>query len=186
MSAVSSVTTRESKRVAGEINSALDERDVQGLAFIALSTAAGVVLAQEIADRVLPLLGFAREPTDATGFAVSAVVKLAVAVLVAPLLAGSGLVAVVGAFLSLGHVVSSGADLFNAVQRTGFLAESPHGMSPSPTSGNEATAVSTDGGVDMAEDCACDTASEPVTDGGFEAAPGPVPTGERTAVAAGW
>lgn len=188
MSAANRLVSREASNVADEVTRQLEARDVKGLAFIALTTATGVVVAQEFADRILPALGFGREPTTASGFGASALVKVVLALIVgavAPV--GSPLVSALAGFIALGHVVSAGADLFNAIQRTGFLAEQGQSVavSANPTdapSDNGTTAVATDGGVTVSEaDCGCageEENEEPVTDGGFAAAPGPAPIGQ--------
>lgn len=135
---MASIVTREASSIARETQDALVARDIQGLAFVALSAAAGVVVAQEIADRVLPLLGFSREPTTSSGFAVSGLVKFVVALgagVAATSLSGAALAVV--AFVGLGHLAGAGADAFNAIQRTGFFAEAPS------MGGNEQTATRT-------------------------------------------
>lgn len=192
MAAANQLVSREASNVASEVTRQLESRDVKGLAFIALTTATGVVLAQEIADRILPAVGYAREPTSAGGFAVSAGVKVFVALVVGALApVGSTFVSALVGFLALGHVVSAGADLFNAIQRTGFLAEQGRSMSvnattqssPSNNSGNGQTAVATDGGVDVRDaDCGCgsDEDKEAMTDGGFQPASGPITVGRST------
>lgn len=201
MAVANQLVSREASNVASEVTRQLESRDVKGLAFIALTTATGVVLAQEIADRILPAVGYPREPTSAGGFAVSAGVKVFVALIVGALApVGSTFVSALVGFLALGHVVSAGADLFNAIQRTGFLAEQGRSMStnatttqssPSTNSNNGQTAVATDGGVEVRDaDCGCgtDEEKEPVTDGGFEPAAGPLGRGGdggRSAISAG-
>lgn len=200
MARANTVVTSEAQDVARELRDQLDSRDVVGLGFVALSTAGGVIIAQEIADRVLPALGFSRNPSNATGFAVSGVLKVALALLAGTAAtATGGILSVVVAFLALGHVVSGGADFFNAIQRTGFLAEAPSMSgaqmqveSSSPSSSSDgATAVSTDGGVDMAAPCGCaddeDEAKEPKTDGGISPVEFEDPGNEGlTAVASGF
>lgn len=183
MARANAVVTNEAQDVARELRDQLDSRDVAGLGFVALSTAGGVIIAQEIADRVLPVLGFSRDPTNASGFAVSGALKVVLALLAGSLAtATGGMASVVVAFIALGHVVSGGADFFNAIQRTGFLAEAPSmggatmQVEPSnPSNSNEgATAVSTDGGVEMSTPCGCADAeekeetAEPRTDGGID------------------
>lgn len=120
--------TREAENVASSIENQLEAGDIQPLGLIALSAAGGVVIAQEIADRVLPMLGFAdnpqRTPEGATGFAVSGALKGVIALAVGAL-AGtlSGLPLVFAVWAAVGHLASAGADFVNAVQRTGLLAE---------------------------------------------------------------
>lgn len=114
------------RQSANEVQDVLAERDVRGLGVIALSASGGVIVAQEITDRLLPMVNIPREPTSATGFAASAGIKGALALGVGFLSTSlSGLPLVVTAWAAIGHLIGAGADLFNAVQRTGFLAEAP-------------------------------------------------------------
>ena len=125
-----SVGSRQTSQAAREVQDVLQERDIPGLGVVAVSTAGGVVVAQEVADRVLPALGFRREPTNATGFAASAgtkgTVALAMGVLAARL---SGVPLLIAAWGGVGALAGAGADLFNAIQRTGFFAEAPGNFS---------------------------------------------------------
>lgn len=118
--------SRNVTQAGNEVLDVLEERNVQGLAFVGLSTTGGVIFAQEVADRVLPLLNMPRNPQTATQFAASAGVKGATAAGLGALagrLSGMPLVAV--AFAGIGALAGAGADLVNAIQRTGFLAEAP-------------------------------------------------------------
>lgn len=118
--------TRDTRQAASEIQDVLAERDPTALGAVAVSTTGGVIAAQEIADRVLPALGMNREPQNATEFAASAGVKGATAAGIGVLATRlTGLPLVVTAFAGIGALASTGADLVNAVQRTGFLAEAP-------------------------------------------------------------
>lgn len=127
------VATPEVRAIAQDVQRALSERDVQGLAVVAVSVASGVVIAQELADRILPALGYSANPTSATGFMVSGVVKFAAALVLGVVAAQfSGLALILSAFIGVGHLASAGADFFNALQRTGFLAEG-QASRPRPT-----------------------------------------------------
>ena len=120
------MVTANVRSSAQNVNSVLQERNVQGLAIVAFSAAGGVVVAQEIADRVLPAIIDTRNPTDFSGFAASAIVKAIVAVgfgILATNLGGLGLVA--AAYMAVGALAGAGADLLHAVQRSGLAAESP-------------------------------------------------------------
>jgi hypothetical protein len=137
------MVTVNARQSANNISDVLDERNVQGLAIVALSAAGGVVVAQEVADRLLPMLGQSRNPSGLTGFAASAGVKGAVALafgILATNLTGIGLVA--AAYMAVGALAGAGADLLNAVQRSGLAAESPRSSrsssSSSQSSGNQA------------------------------------------------
>jgi len=116
--------TPEARDIARETQDVIQKRDIQGLAAVALGVAGGVVIAQELADRVLPALGYPTEPTTATGFTVSGLVKFVAALVLGTVAAQfGGLALAVSAFIGLGHLAGAGADFFNAVQRTGFFAE---------------------------------------------------------------
>lgn len=118
--------SRDVTQASNEILDVLEERRPSSLGFVAGSTTVGVVGAQEVADRVLPIFNMPREPETASQFAASGVVKGLVATgigLLAPRF--SGLVLAVMAFAGIGALASAGADFVNAIQRTGFLAESP-------------------------------------------------------------
>lgn len=119
------MVTLNARQSANEIQDVLETRNVQGLGVIALSAAGGVVLAQEIADRILPALGFSRNPNTATGFFASAATKAALALgfgIASASMSGVGLV--VAAYMGIGALAGAGADLLNAVQRSGLAAES--------------------------------------------------------------
>lgn len=121
-----SLVTRNARSTATAIEDQLEARDIQGLGLMALAGATGVILAQEFTERVLPLLSMPREPASAVQFAVAGGVKLVLALIVGAVGAQmSGLLLVFLAFSAAGSVVFAGADFVNAVQRTGFLAESP-------------------------------------------------------------
>lgn len=137
------MVTVNARQSANDINNVLQERNIQGLAVVALSAAGGVVVAQEVADRILPLIGQSRNPSGLTGFATSAGVKGAVALgfgILATNLSGIGLVA--AAYMAVGALAGAGADLLNAVQRSGLAAESPRSSSSSSSSSNSNTSRS--------------------------------------------
>lgn len=118
------LATSESRQVAREIQQQLQARDIQGLAFLAFAGASGVLIAQEVTERVLPLLGMNREPSTTTGFLAAGAVKIAYALVVGAVAANmSGVLLVALAFHAAGSVVFAGADFFNALQRSGFLSE---------------------------------------------------------------
>jgi len=138
------VLTRESADIAREAQDALQKRDVQGLAIVSLGIAGGVVVAQELADRVLPALGFSRTPSSATGFAASGGVKFVAALVVGTVAAQlSGLGLAVAAFAAIGHLAGAGADFINAVQRTGLAAEATRGQRRRTSTTSSSTTSST-------------------------------------------
>lgn len=120
------VASRQTRQAGSEIQDVLEERDVRGLGLVALSSAGGVVVAQEVADRILPLLNMPRNPTTATEFAASGGVKTGVALGFGALAARlSGVGTLVAAFMGVGSLAGAGADFLNAIQRTGLAAEAP-------------------------------------------------------------
>lgn len=120
------LVTREARSTANEIEDQLEARDIQGLGLLALAGATGVILAQEVTERVLPLIGMPREPTTSTQFAAAAGIKLAFALGIGVIAANmSGIALVFLAFHAVGAVVFAGADLVNAAQRSGILSEAP-------------------------------------------------------------
>lgn len=131
------------RQSASEIGDVLEERDVQGLGVIALAAAGGVVVAQEVADRILPMLSYSPNPNNATGFVASAAVKAAIALgfgIAASGMTGYGLVAL--AYMAVGALAGAGADVLNAVQRSGFAAEAPSGsVSRSSSSSSASTSA---------------------------------------------
>lgn len=138
----------EAEQAGREIQDVLVQRGPAAFGFVAGSTTLGVVGAQEVADRVLPLIpNMGREPDSAGEFAVSSLVKMVVAGVLGAASTGrlpvvprlSGLPLAIVAFAGVGALASSGADLVNAVQRTGFLAESPYADVTSSTTGNSQT-----------------------------------------------
>lgn len=136
--------TRQVDQAGREILDVLEEGDVRGLGFVAGSTTAGVIGAQEIADRVLPLLGMNRNPQNATEFAASAGVKGITAVGIGAVGTRlTGLPLLIAAFAGVGALAGAGADFVNAVQRTGFLAESPIQQARMQQSGGGSTSTST-------------------------------------------
>lgn len=146
------MVTRNVNQAGGEILDVLEERDLQGLAFVGLSTTGGLIAAQEVADRVLPLFNMPRNPQTAGQFAASAGVKGVTAAGLGAL-AGrlSGYPLIVAAFAGLGALAGSAADAVNAVQRTGFFAESPFRGTSSSSSSSSSSASSSSGQTASAE-----------------------------------
>lgn len=150
---VNGFATRNVSQAGNEVLDVLQERDLQGLAMVGLSTTGGVIAAQEIADRALPLLNMPMNPQTATQFAASAGVKGGTAAVLG-IAAGrmTGLPLIVTAFAGVGALAGAGADLVNAVQRTGFLAESPfRGASTTSSTGTGGGAATGQNGAAAAE-----------------------------------
>lgn len=122
------LVTRDARQTANEIQDQLEARDIQGLGLMAVAGAAGVILAQEVTERVLPLLSMPSEPSTAVQFVAAGAVKIALALVIGFIGASmGGLPLVILAFSAVGSTVFAGADFWNAIQRSGFLAEAPRG-----------------------------------------------------------
>lgn len=110
-------------RTARETTQTLDDRDVTGIAIVALSSAGGVIVSQVVAEQVADLVDVSTDPAaGATPFAVAVGSKVATAIgfgVVATSLGGLGLVA--GAFMALGALASAGTDVVDALLRSAPL-----------------------------------------------------------------
>jgi len=132
---LSSLTSREAEQVANETRDLVQERDLVSLAVTGLSAAGGVVVAQEISDRVLEMAGLNTTPQNITDYGASVVTKTVVAVgfgALAANLTGLGLIAT--GFMALGSLASAGADLLE-----GLLTTAPVGGGTSSSMLNRAT-----------------------------------------------
>jgi hypothetical protein len=107
------MVTAELQDTAQAVNSVLETPGPVEIVAVGASTAGGVILAQRIADRVLPELDFNPEPKDATDAFVSAGLKggLGVATGFAAREL-SGVASAIAAFAGLGMLTSGGIDLF--------------------------------------------------------------------------
>lgn len=122
------VLSREARDVSREIEDQLEARDIRGLGVLAIAGATGVIIAQEVTERVLPLLQMPREPSTPTQFFAAGGIKLAYALIIGAIATNiSGLGLALLAFHAVGAVVFAGADLVNAVQQSSLLAEQPRG-----------------------------------------------------------
>jgi hypothetical protein len=118
-----SLTSRDAEQVAQETRDLVQSRDLVSLAVTGLSAAGGVVVAQEISDRVLEMANLNVDPVNATDYAGAVVTKGVVAsafAFAAANLSGLGLVAT--GFMALGALASAGADLLE-----GLLTTAPFG-----------------------------------------------------------
>lgn len=105
--------------LADEFETVVAERDVAGAATIGLAGAAGGVVATQLAGRIAPLLGFAAQPSDASGLLLNGTIKMLVG-------AGLGLLAArVGGTAGLvlgvagvGGLILGGGDWINAALST--------------------------------------------------------------------
>lgn len=156
---IGSLTTREAESVASEARDLVQSRDLVSLAVTGLSAAGGVVVAQEIADRVLAAANLNKNPQNIKDYAAAVGTKGAVAVgfgVLASSLSGLGLVA--SGFMAVGALASAGADLLEGLLTTapvggsapldGRVGDHQAQIEPrTPQNQPEATAA-TDGGYD--------------------------------------
>lgn len=189
MSAAASAITPAVQQATGSLQDVLSLDNPRALGFLALATAGGVVIAQEVADRLLPIFGFSREPSSATGFGVSAAVKFLAAIAVAgaaPILSLGALPTALAVGVAFGHAVGGAADLLNFIEMGAAGLSAPADGSDIPVGENDATQAANpalaDGGQpveDASEEADADTADadtadsaddadrEPATDGGL-------------------
>lgn len=125
------MVSRQTRQAGNEVLDVLSRRDVQGVAAIGLSTAGGVVVAQEITDFILPQLGMSKNPSSAAGLGASALVKGGVALgfgAVATRLSGIG--TLITAFMGVGSLTSAGADVIDMLQSGGLPGAAPAQRTP--------------------------------------------------------
>jgi len=119
MVGLGSLTSRDAEQVAQETRDLVQSRDLVSLAVTGLSAAGGVVVAQEISDRVLEMANLNVDPVNATDYAGAVVTKGVVAsafAFAAANLSGLGLVAT--GFMAMGALASAGADLLEGLLTT--------------------------------------------------------------------
>lgn len=102
----------QARNTAQSVQNILESQDIMAIVTVAGSTAGGVIIAQRLANRVLPMIGLSPQPstlTDALGSAgFKGLAAVAVGLVAAEL---SGLPQVVAAFIAAGHLTSAGVDL---------------------------------------------------------------------------
>lgn len=134
------------RQSANGILTQLNERDVTAIAALGTLGAGGVVLAQEVADRVLPILNQPRNPTSASGFGASALVKALGATATAAIgmrfdTAGRAAAGI----LAFGMLASAGADFFNVLQRGGIPGAQPAARNTQSRTGGTGVSRSSSG-----------------------------------------
>lgn len=140
------MVTANVERSAKNVQSALESSDIRSIAVIGIAAAGGVIVAQEVADLVLPALQRPMNPSAAVDFGISASVKTVFGVALGFLAAqmGSGIALVALAFHAVGALGSAGADVIEAVQR--LLADAgSNGSSSNSAPRQAATAQSGSG-----------------------------------------
>lgn len=160
---IGNLTSRNAEDVASEARDLVQERDLASLAVTGLSAAGGVVVAQEVADRVLNMAGLNANPSNVTDYAAAVGTKGAVAVgfgALASSLSGLGLVAT--GFMAVGALASAGADLLEGLLTTSPVGGSMPAVESAQPTGNDKPQV---------EISASNTASaSAIPDGGTEQA----------------
>jgi hypothetical protein len=110
---------------ARSVSQVLESQDVGAMLTVAGGTAAGVIIAQRLSDRILPRIGLSATPsslTDAIGSAgFKGVAALAVGMASAEL---SGLPQTFAVFIALGHLTSAGVDLLQVFTELPSLQQS--------------------------------------------------------------
>lgn len=134
------------QRTASQTTNTLRDRDVEGVAVIALSAAGGVIVAQVIADVVGDQLGISTDPNAGlSSLALALGSKLAVAAgftFAGTAIGGIGLVA--GAFMAVGSLASAGADFLDYLLGSAPLSGSMSALSgSSPTASAQVVSTST-------------------------------------------
>lgn len=121
MVGISTVVTPEVRQVTNQFEDLVERRDIVGLGFIAVVGAAGVALANEVVDMVLPRAGFNPDPQTTNDFAAAGITQLLWAGLLVTfagsVLAGSPVLFSGAIGLAIGAVVIGGAQLFEFGQR---------------------------------------------------------------------
>lgn len=114
---------------ARQTTQTLQNRDVEGVAVIALSAAGGVIVAQLLAEELADLAGISSDPNSGLkSLALTAGTKLAVAggfAFVGASVGGLGLVA--AAFMGIGALASAGADVLDYALNSAPLSGSQMG-----------------------------------------------------------
>lgn len=128
------MVTASVQNSADGVQGALADRELTGIAALAVLGAGGVFLGQEVADQVLPLIGMPMNPSSMTDLTVSAMVKLVSAVVLAAVAVRLGTTGKAAAgTMAFGVLVSMGLDLVDAAQGAGASATSMISGSPSPS-----------------------------------------------------
>lgn len=172
--------TREVQDVASEFTDLVEERQVLGLGFVAVATASGVALAQQIVDTLVPRLpsdlGLSKDPQRARDFLTAGLIEglwaFTVGVVAVKFIGtGRPFLFATAVGLSIGGFAIAGANLIEWGQRvfgmaTAQLSEadalgdvssqgklggaSGGSSSPSASAAGGSRPVATDGGVEVA------------------------------------
>lgn len=136
------------QRTAAQTTNTLQDRDIEGVAVIALSAAGGVIVAQVVADVIGDQIGISTDPNaglKSLGLALAS--KLAVAggfAVAGTSLGGLGLVA--GAFMAVGSLASAGADALDFLLGSAPISGSMSALGSSSPNARSVATSSTSGG----------------------------------------
>lgn len=127
------VVTRDTKQVAREVQDQLEHRDVKGLAYVAVAGASGVMLAQTVTRKLLPLVfDGVTQPGTPAELAVAGGIKIGLALVLGAIGASMGGIAMTFlVFMAVGATVFGGADWLSALDEQfdifdGASASAPH------------------------------------------------------------
>jgi hypothetical protein len=156
-----SLTSRSAEGVAAEARNLVQSRDLVSLAVTGLSAAGGVVVAQEVADRVLEAAGLNPDPSGVIDYGAAVATKGIVAIAfgtAAASLSGIGLVAT--GFMAVGALASAGADLLEGLLTTAPLGgSSPLDMSRNTAVDSQSVTVEASTSADTSPSNTADTAT---------------------------
>lgn len=139
--------SRQATEAGREIQDVLQEANPTTLGFSALALGGGAVLAQEVSQQVLSLLGRPVDPTSGTDLGISGASKVGFALVLGAAAArmGRGLGFLVAVMAALGSLTSAGVDFFDMLQRSGLPGLEPQAQAQRRA---QARRASTDGGTD--------------------------------------
>lgn len=124
------MVTPNVESLAGEFENIVEGRDIQGAATIGVAGAVGGTAAQQIAGRVLPMIGFSASPSNASGLVLSGAVKMAAAAALGLLaIRVGGTPGLILGVAGVGGLIVGGGDWINAVLSTDIGVSAPRRQS---------------------------------------------------------
>lgn len=141
------MVTASVERVSDNFAEVLADMDLVSAGALGGLFAGGSLLAQEVADNVLPALDFSPDPSSQTGLAAAALVKFAAAVVLATaaFAVGGDTAVLVAGGLGFGMVHLAMLDLFDLAQGGGIPGTATSGSSSSGSASRSPRAVSAGG-----------------------------------------
>lgn len=146
--------------VSSSFQTIADDRDLYSMAALAVAGAGGGILATELSDRILPIVGLSANPTGGQSFLANGAFKAVVgfALGYAAIEMGGAVGATLG-IAGLGALVVSGADIVSALQALTLqgqqmvsgnsISASGNGTARVVSASNNTGGRSTDGGEDV-------------------------------------